>query len=472
MPFPVQNLTVQNLEDSGALQELAAVFSTREDALYLLANIPGLNTGRLPEFNATNASNYWRQVTERLGQGIVENGLEALMAAAAREFPGNGKFRPYARRGELPPPPGSISKPSRALVIEIHADELDEQVLALWTMAKRLAEERGGEAKLDIITKGSTRLHVSLEHVTEEDAEAIARVLQRSLPASAKANVYREPHTFRDYLMDPLFAEGPDGQRFELDHVRASTRVGEVAQGVVSQYEDAFWPTDKAGRHASPTVDVRNPDGDVRRLQSDQTLHDAGVRPRDTLSVFPERRAGSVNPLLRAESLTIVRNQIVDFARTHPGFEVEANSVDIPTEYLFRFQAPGFEPGTPLRLIDRHEVLLVMPPEFPVKAPQAYWQHELFHPNVDAATGLVCLGVLAESYRPGIHFGTLCQMLVDMASFRNYEIDEGYNEDAARWAASDEGQQAIRAIGGRSREEMLGLREQPARRINVRKVGP
>jgi hypothetical protein len=89
---------------------------------------------------------------------------------------------------------------------------------------------------------------------------------------------------------------------------------------------------------------------------------------------------------------------------------------------------------------------------------------------VHAASGLVCLGVLADSYKPGLHFGTVCQMLVDMARFQNYALDEGYNEEAARWAASDEGQRAILAIGGRPREEAWGEGVRPARRISLRRV--
>ena len=49
-------------------------------------------------------------------------------------------------------------------------------------------------------------------------------------------------------------------------------------------------------------------------------------------------------------------------------------------------------------------------------------------------TGAVCLGVLQDSYSPGLDFGLVCQMLVDMAGYRNYELTEGYDPDAGRWA--------------------------------------
>jgi ubiquitin-protein ligase len=271
--------------------------------------------------------------------------------------------------------------------------------------------------------------------------------------------------------MDPLYAQGPDGQRFEMDHVRASTLIDDIARGVMGEYHDRFWPTDKRGKQTLPVVDLLREGGkEARRLPSGLTLHDAGVRPHDTVSINPERRAGSVNPFLRAESLTAVKNQVLDYAATHPDFQVAANSTGTPTEYLFRFRAPGFRPGDPPQPIDRHEVLLVTPAEFPVKAPHAFWQHPVFHPNVHAESGLVCLGVLAESYRPGIHFGAVCQMLVDMDSYRNYALAEGYNVEAALWAASNEGQAAILGIGGRSRAEIEGEGDAPARHVSIRRA--
>ena len=77
----------------------------------------------------------------------------------------------------------------------------------------------------------------------------------------------------------------------------------------------------------------------------------------------------------------------------------------------------------------------------------------------------VCLGTLAESYQPSLDFGELCATLADIAGYRNYsvvalsdEVDPAtgqallkgdyYDENAARWAFSDRGQERIIAIGG------------------------
>lgn len=483
-------LTSRELSHSGVLTELARVFVTHEDALYLLSSVDlateALPLERLPAFG-DDPTSYWLKVVKLLEDGIVHGGLEALLDAAARLYPGNTKFAPYRRAAAAPNPPATPAPPppsseptdadpsargrakrSRlSLVLDIPGEDSDEVLLRLIRAAKRLAKEQGGDLQIDLVTKGSKRFHVHLEVPEGSSPEAVARALQSAVPS---ARVYPEDHDFPDYYLDPLFLEGPDGQRFEAEHIRASTRVSDLAEGVMGEYEGGeYWPKGKGGEKPC-TVDARSPDGQPRRLRNDQTLHDAGVRPHDTLHVYPERRAGGVNSLLRAESLTVVRNQILDFAKANPGFAVEANSLEIPTEYTFRFRAPSFAPGEPPRLIDEHEVLLIMPPDFPVQAPRAFWQHDIFHPNIHGETGLVCLGVLAASYRPGLDFGLVCQMLVDMAGFQNYELTEGYNLEAQRWAASDEGQRAIVAIGGRSIAELRGRTDRRARPVTLRKV--
>lgn len=455
------------LDRAEAIDELGRVAETREDALTLLggailAGVPGLEGARLPRFEGA-PRDYFGKVAEIVEQSGGRAGVAALLSEASRLFPGkSGKDRAAAARDSTAP----------ALPISIVLEENlgDEQILAIVKASRGVAASLGRRAALDLVSREEGGLCVSFEGASEAEADAIVRSLRASIEPSMRVSVARESHAFRDYFLDPLQAEGPDGQRFVLDHVRASTRLVDVAQAILEAYEEAFWPMGK-GEKALPVVDLRRPgERGARRLFSQQTLHDAGVRPFDLLEVHPERRAGSVNPFLLTESLAMVKNQILEFAATHTGFEVQANALDVPTEYLVRFRVPGFAPGSPPRRIEEHEVLLVMPPDFPVKAPEAYFQREVFHPNVDAKTGLVCLGVLAESYRPGLHFGTVCQMLVDMASYRNYELREFYNAEAHAWASSPEGQAAIVAIGGRSRIELEGGAARRARSVRIERL--
>ncbi|TKD03187.1 ubiquitin-conjugating enzyme E2 [Polyangium fumosum] len=456
------------LDTAEAVGELGRVAETREDALTLLggailAGVPGLEGARLPRFEGP-AHDYFQKVAEIVEQGGGRAGVSALLAEASRLFPGKrgkGREAGFARES------GAQALP---ISIVLQEDLGDEQILAIVKASRGVAASLGRRAALDLVSREEGGLCVSFEGASEEEAETIVRSLRASIEPSMRVEVARESHAFRDYFLDPLQAEGPDGQRFVLDHVRASTRLVDVAQAILGAYEEAFWPMGK-GEKALPVVDLRRPgERGARRLFSQQTLHDAGVQPFDLLEIHPERRAGSVNPFLLTESLAMVKNQILEFAGTHQGFEVQANALDVPTEYLVRFRAPGFAPGSPPRRVEAHEVLLVMPPDFPVKAPEAYFQREVFHPNVDAKTGLVCLGVLAESYRPGLHFGTVCQMLVDMASYRNYELREVYNPEAHAWAASPEGQAAITASGGRSWSELEGGAARRARSVRIERL--
>ena len=112
-------------------------------------------------------------------------------------------------------------------------------------------------------------------------------------------------------------------------------------------------------------------------------------------------------------------------------------------------------PGGAPEPVDEHEVFLILPEGFPVQAPLAIWQTPVYHPNIDLETGKVCLGALEDRYRPAMDFGELCQILVDMAGYRNYEVREGYNTDAAEWAVSPEGRASIEARGGQSVDRML-----------------
>ena len=176
----------------------------------------------------------------------------------------------------------------------------------------------------------------------------------------------------------------------------------------------------------------------------------------------------------------------VSSVESHPGFEMSANSLVAPTEYEFEFTTPSFGPppgpDRPPLPIDAHRVLVELPPDFPEQAPAAWWQTEVFHPNIHPETGYVCLGALKEHYVPGMDFGELCQMLVDLAAYRNYAVVEddparpgelrgaALDTAAARWAVSADGQRAIEARGGISLTGRMVLAGAPERQLRIRRV--
>jgi ubiquitin-protein ligase len=123
---------------------------------------------------------------------------------------------------------------------------------------------------------------------------------------------------------------------------------------------------------------------------------------------------------------------------------VRANSALLPTEYQLAFDQLSFGPGPreydePVE-IDDHLVAVQLGPDFPREHPVLWWLTPIFHPNVfpnydceqarenPGARGLVCLGLLGESWQPSWDFGELCRMVVEMAAFRNYALVEDTGE--------------------------------------------
>jgi Ubiquitin-conjugating enzyme/Effector-associated domain 1 len=466
------SLTVQQMQQEGLIEELADCFDTEPAALALLARI-NVKEAFFRLFNSMQTRQWWDHVCREIGKGIIRNGLDRLVCAAADVFPGNQKFEKYQKAQSKPENRGRVSG---NIKLTLPANIPPEMVLKIIESAKNTVLETGGEFVLNLGSPGSSQFHFSIDGVPPEDVDRIAqRIARICAQEGVQAEVTREPYNFRDYYSDPLTAEGPDGRRFELEHIRASTPVRDVARGVMNSYQDDVWPATRTGQKQQAVVDRVTPEGTVR-LDPRNTLHDAGVRPGDTLRVSPERTAGAVDPLMREEALARVRVQVLGHAAANPGFEVEANSLVAPTEYLFRFRVPSFappaSPGQSPRRIEQHEVLLELPPDFPIKAPEAWWQTDIFHPNIRLDNGWVCLGALKKHYKPGLDFGDLCKMLVDIAAYRTYTVDphDYVNSDAYQWALSSDGQIAIERAGGFSLRFRLVAEGQPAQPLRIRKV--
>lgn len=456
-------LTVPWLEANGVLGALAEIYDHREKALGPLMAI-GLVSAELPGWTSVAPIDWWRIVCGQILASHGQSAIQSLLSYAADKNPGNAVLATAQERwsgGEV-----ASRRPSSVTQIQILIDgeTSDHSALIKVAQIQALAASLGLTMKLELSARGS--IDVRFAFISDDEARRFVEVIQEKHP-ELRAALTGVHHP--DYWMDPLYAEGPDQGRLILDHIRASTRVSEVARSVRAMYHDDFWPRGQAPVKA--VVDAVAPNEFIgRRLNPDETLHEAGVRPHDTLRVHADAQAGAVDPFLHFEALALVHHQIHDFARAHPGVRVEANSSEVPNEYVLHFGAPSFSPGDPPLPIEHHEVLLRLDPDFPMVGPTAFWQHPIFHPNVAADSGVVCLGVLRESYRPGLHFGEVCQMLIDMAAFRNYVVHEGFNAEAAQWAVSPEGQAAIVARGGRSLLELYGTEVNRPIRFTVRRL--
>lgn len=465
---------LDELRQQGILATVAELFAEKSAAGALIKRA-GMREAGFRPFGDPSIEAWWEHVFVETESKHGRSRIEKLIEAASATHPGNEDLARFRKtRSNL----DALAANGGNIRISIRQELPFEQIMAVLDKVEKMAESTGKGVEFVLGYDGSSNFSLSIAGAPSDDeVEHIVNAIQRTLAeAGIAAEVAPEPHRFRDYYSDPLEIEGPDGQRFAIDRVRASTRVSDVARGVMHEYADqGVWPT-RAEQKTQAVIDKIDAAGGSERLDPRQTLHDAGVRPGDTLRVSPERTAGAINPLLRDEALARVRNAVLVYSENHPGFAVEANSLVAPTEYLFRFEARSFGPpiseGAIPTCVDRHEVYVRLLPDFPIKAPEAWWQTEIFHPNVDARSGKVCLGALDEHWRPAMDFGELCQMLVDMAAYRNYTVSEGYNRQAAEWAVSPAGQIAIERIGGISLVGRMVMDGTPERRLHIRKLWP
>lgn len=422
-------------------------------ALLLSSDFP---EGRIP-LHFDDAEQFWAQVFNLLRAGIIEDPV-SLVQKAAENFPGNLEFKAAMAHAEQAQrqqgkEPEIASSPRVSPEDEVGGFSVlitgGADVRTVLDRSREIAAARGIDSPIDFGVVNGELAQLRLRHATSEQALELAQVLEGE---GLTDRVDVMPNEFRDYLFQRIFVEGPDQGRYELNDVPASTRIKDIAQAITNDYTRS-WPLGRDGEARRAVMDKIDETTGVReRLEADATLHQSSVEDGDTLHMAPEATAGGLNANLKIEALARARSQVMAFAEDQIHFKVRANAKNAPTEYLLNFTAPGWGPpsgtgGEPYPVTD-HEVLLLLPSDFPMLAPGAFWQTPVFHPNIARKNGKVCLGVLEDRYRPGLDFAELCQMLVDIAGYRNYEVEEGYDEEARNWALSSAGQIAIEQRGG------------------------
>lgn len=458
-------MNLQEASQNGFLDELSEIVQDAAQAQIILESIPFPRRGR-PQFPSNgNTLEYWMRICTQIEAGCLESGidLQPLLSAVASRYPSNLLFNQLiasfdleakSEQTESSPEPNEPRRRNGGFVYILVQGVEDAEHLI--DTARTIARHQ--HIQPDNIILGMANMEgivLNLVNLNMEQASSLARALEAELQTAGNqsARVSALNSEFRDYLIGRLFVEGPDQARFELNNIRASTRVKDIAQGVISEaYSETFGGRGRQQRNV--TIDHQSADGSTERITDpNKTLHESNVQDGDTMHLAPESTAGSINIVIREEALAKARAQVIRFAETHKGVSVAANAREKPTEYTFRFQIPSFgsPPATDSEpsVIQNHEVYLYLPADFPMKAPEAFWQTDIFHPNIHPENGKVCLGVLEDHYKPGLNFGMLCQLILDIAAYRNYVVTEGYNKAAAVWAESKDGQMAIEGIGGK-----------------------
>ncbi|WP_405923578.1 effector-associated domain EAD1-containing protein [Streptomyces sp. NBC_00035] len=457
-----QDIPLSSADRGILLRAVASIYRDMDSARLLLDNIR-FPASQLPGFSSP--INFWNEVFFQLEQGVLPTPFRLVLETVLQTYGYRDDLRELAERYGLvavepePESDGEDEDAPETCHVIVRAENEEER-----EGARRILMEAGQQPR----EVWSTPHAVSYQ-VAATEPGALRRQLERTDLGWTVV-----PPGRPDYLLNLLYVQGPDGRQWRITDAPAAQTVGNVAAQVVGEYG--------AGMDTSvPTViDHEGPGGRRRRMNPDSTLDEEGVRDGDRMHVGFEATAGAANPLERQDALYRVRNQILDFAEQHTDFEVRVNSSTLPTTYELRFEHPSFGPpagagGGPVP-VSRHAVLVQLGPDFPETAPYVFWETPIFHPNVfpnyecdlyrahPESRGAVCLGAIAESYVPSLDFADVCQLLIDIAAYRNYgiEVEAGpidargefathanfFDPLAAMWARGDEGRQRIAEIGG------------------------
>jgi hypothetical protein len=419
---------------------------------------------------------YWREIFYEIDAGVVADGYRLLIDIALEQYPANATLREIANRYAptgIDKRPGSgdpagldeAESDCHVAIVRDHEWSEDEAVRVLTAagLAPRLIWSSAGMALYRVGTGDTGRLRDALHAV---------RAKWTAFPPGTQPQV-----------LERLVIQGPDGRSFRFSDVPVTTRVADVAAAVVAEYGPQRSPSEASRPFAA---DLVGDDGVEERLSPSATLHEAGVQDGSSLRVGFQATAGVINPSLRQEALQRARTQILKFAAASPDVGVHSNSHSFPTVYEIEFSAQSFGPpaeatGEPV-VIDRHLVQIELGADYPLTAPVVFWLTAIFHPNIYPAydcelarqrpqlRGLVCLNELSEAYRPDLDLGYLCQVLRDLAGYRNYSLmtradavdaagrpdtlwhNNAFDLAAAQWAMAHP--ERIVAIGGRAWQDL------------------
>jgi hypothetical protein len=479
-PAHVPDIVLTHPERNRLLACIAGIAPTFDAARRWLRRLD-LQPAALPAWSPQmNAEDWWDQVFEQfdLGRGIAP--YRNLISEILQVYPSNRTAGELHQRhlGQDETAPESTPAADRCQVI-IPASTDEELSLA----AKALTDLGLEPAEV------WSAQHQSLFSVNSGDVTEVRRLLRENdrhwMVVAPGQNVF---------MIRNINYQVSDGTRYQAVDTPSPETVGNLTADVMASHREAHdVSADDAEESGNTVVDLVGADGTRVRLDPDQTVEDAGITEDAQLRVGAEARAGAVHPQVREDALHRVRLQIVAFAGNHPGMTVRANSTTLPTDYELEFAEPGFGPppraGDDPVPIDRHRVLIQLTPDFPAQCPVVFWQSPIYHPNIwpnydseparsrPLARGAVCLGQLQDAWYPAMDFATVCQLIVDIAGYRNYEVfelvtsDDGniqikvnyFDKAAASWAWSH--RETIAARNGTPAYEPTGERYRGPRNV-------
>ncbi|ETR70567.1 MAG: hypothetical protein OMM_03147 [Candidatus Magnetoglobus multicellularis str. Araruama] len=248
-----------------------------------------------------------------------------------------------------------------------------------------------------------------------------------------------------------IIVENTSGERFDCV-LPVNTTLETIAADFFEKNE---WPTTdnrgKGQRAVVELVDPQNPDR-TKRLKNDLTIDEAGLYDNAVLRIFPESIAGVRDDRKRLSALIADHKDMLELASWNKKILFKTNTSHAPTLYMITFKYDSYKclssDGKEPLLLNKHEVEILLHENYPQEAPYVKWITPIFHPNISAETGDVCLGVLKKRYLPGLGLARIVVMLSEMIQFRNFDKTDSLNTNAAEWINDPENWKYIEDIGG------------------------
>jgi hypothetical protein len=475
--LPRADIRFSQTDQQDLQQELADIFNNQQAVQSILRPM-AFPQERIPALADYSAVDVWGEIILENDLGAIRVGNYQLLIAALRIYPDNPVFSRLAQT--------YLTAWPDAMTVAADTSNCRIIIRASTNKDRKRVESELHRLGLDPVEQWSTAHAVSFRVASHQPGQVRAQMAQTDFGRTVVAP------GLRDYLLHSVYVEGPDGRQFRITDAPAQQTVANVAVEVLDQWYGPF-------SDATSCIRVYHvgPNGHQHFLNPNTSLEEAGVSDGDQIRVGLHRgvrwdfhpgvrwdfQAGtSVNPLDHQDALLRVLNEIRKFGNSQEeaDFVVQADSAVLPTEYQLQFRQPSFgpprSPGLPPVDINQHRVLIQLGPNFPLSPPNVTWLTPIYHPNVfptyecdvsrgkEQLMGLVYLDQLQESYTPSLDFGSLCQILMDIASFRyyipmwKYAIADGDNAQqrrmdfpdpyAAAWVQSEDGQRRIGKIKG------------------------
>ncbi|MGW4064347.1 hypothetical protein ACWEGE_39090 [Amycolatopsis sp. NPDC004747] len=434
----------------------------------------------IPQF--TDANSFWTTAIQQMELGLGQpDTLPSLIAQTAETFVGNPDIQAMQAKwsgAQLPPsaatPTSQVPDKGPTPTLTLVGADLPDEFL-------QEVRNQLGSVNAELLYVSKQQCSVAIPDPGDNAArlqQQLQEIIQTYAPG-AKIQVIYEKYNFRPYLYSELTVYGPDTTPYLLQSVPATMTPADVATAIVAQTRAM---NDQSGGTVNTVIDWETEQG-RERLDPDKTLHENHVRDKDKLRVGTKVVAGNISPEQRMEAQLRMRAQIRRFAAGHAEFMIaDYDNEDLPNQITFELEGPGLAPPEDLAEflagtenisledyralpweelrpvpIDFHRFAMYLPVMFPVVAPFVVWQTKVFHPNIwrlpmpGVRPGMVCLGPLMDGYRPDLDFGYLCQLLIDIGTYRNYDVVDAstYPDPAAAlWARTAPGQELIQSIGG------------------------